>query len=219
MEIKIIDNSKYIPTLDPKYVVLGFLDEYMGHRIHPGSDWVESFYPHENENHLVKEFCDWFTAWGNNEEKKISLEIKYSEQGHVSISSEEAANLLNKCYSYRLDKTRIYQDNQGNGYHTEIAYVSEQMFPKLKGYAFLPEIVDSRFSFLFGCYRRYGTGNEFCFANASHKVDLVLEFLEQLRCEWLQKEWHTNTAPRVSRIRFSPTIHLAKLFGIKDSVE
>ena len=79
--------------------------------------------------------------------------------------------------------------------------------------------VDARFSYLLGCHRRFGNGAQFKFANAQHKVDLIIGFLEQLGCPRIQREWMTRTVPGVTWIRFEPTDALAQWLGIDAVVD
>ena len=77
-----------------------------------------------------------------------------------------------------------------------------------------PEEVDCRFSYLLGSHIRYGKGNSFKLANASHKVKLIIEFLESLGASWIRWSWTVGTAPVGHRIEFGPDAVLTRLLAL-----
>lgn len=218
-----IDPHDFEPLLEPKFLVLGLLFEYMGRDTGPAQDAAagitvtspspdrraqvaESFFP--NEQHLVSGFCSALSAWGAFEGlDDLRLDVERGVQGHDTVLSEEAAALINSCY-----KDAPRSGLRGN------ALAHEGMFPKPIRHSLLDApSANSRFSYLLGCHRRWGNGSEFRFANAGHQVDLVVTFLEQVGCPWLQTEWRTETVPRITIVRFEPTEVLARWLNLDDS--
>ena len=95
--------------------------------------------------------------------------------------------------------------------------IGSEMFPEIPSRSFLeykPEQVDSRFSFLLGAHIRYGKNNSFELANAAHKVQLIIEFLEYLGASWIRWSWTIGTAPVGHRIEFGPDDILTRFFEL-----
>jgi hypothetical protein len=88
------------------------------------------------------------------------------------------------------------------------------MFPPLTSPEYKHEEVDPRFSFLLGCHIRYGKSNSCTLANSRHKVELLIEFLEQLGASWIRWSWTTRTAPRGHVIEFGPDPVLTRFLGL-----
>jgi len=130
--------------------------------------------------------------------------------GHHTFESKEVMELI----------SNIYAENYFNSFYGPVHGISESMFAPLSDRFFLNyevEPVDSRFSYLLGAYLRYGRKNTFEFANATQKVDLIVDFLERLGAKWLSKSWSIGGAPCCTIIQFGPDNVLARLFGIKET--
>jgi hypothetical protein len=79
------------------------------------------------------------------------------------------------------------------------------MFPDITIREFHQAAVDSRFSYLFGVYLRYGREPfKYRIANSSHKIDLIVEFIEDLGREWVQVYRSLRRVPAVFEISFGP---------------
>jgi hypothetical protein len=210
--IRVIDNSAYVPSVMPTYVALGFLDEYGGRGIAEGDEQVESFYPNERAQaeHFMSVLEDVIR------EKNIVTNIRQEvrPQGHISVISRELTGWLNSLYRPGFDDDRTFTGVDGQSRRSTIAHVRTEMFPALTSREYKPEEVDCRFSFLLGCHLRYGRNNAFAMFNASHKVELLIEFLEQLGASWIRWSWTTKGAPRNHLIEFAPDPVLIKLLGL-----
>ncbi|TCR70707.1 hypothetical protein [Rhizobium sp. BK376] len=209
VKISLIDNSAYIPSILPEYVVLGFLDEYMG-RINLGDDdYVERFYPAEEP--LVKIFAEYLKVFAITRNIKTTIKITIGPHGHHYVTSAEIAKYINDTYG----------DNYIDSLYNNARGISEAMFSALSDphrvLRYDNEPVDCRFSYLLGAYMRYGSGNGFQLANSGHKIDLIITFLERLGAKWVSKVWSVGGAPRIGVIRFGPDEVLARLFGIAPS--
>lgn len=204
-----MDHLGYCPVIDPKYVVLGMLDEYMGRppRIE-NSTRVESFYPAEKE--IADKFFEYLAKFLKNESVEADVARTLGPHGHHIFESKEVMEFINN----------IYAENFINSFYGPVHGISESMFAQLSERFFLNyevEPVDCRFSYLLGAYIRYGRNNTFEFANATQKVDLIVNFLERLGAKWLSKSWSIGGVPRCTIIQFGPDDVLARLFGIKET--
>ncbi len=219
--VEVHDPYNFAPLVDPKYLVLGYLQEYMGRDIGPDQDEaagidvvsptaderlrrVETFFP--SEESLVDGFCEALTSWAAITGVELRLEVERGPQGHVTVLDPAANRLINSCYA---SASRV-------GLRGELG-IHEGMFPEwppVRSIEATQESVDARFSFLLGCHRRFGAGAEFLFSNSTHKLDLVVAFLQQIGCEWLETEWWTQTVPRLTKVRFTPSHLLAEWLEI-----
>jgi len=198
INIKIVDNSGYRPTIDPTYVVLGMFNEYFG-RLTGWStpDLVERFYPKEEDT--ARKFVTYLHEMAAQHHIETKIDVSREPRGHWIISSPELAKFLRDMY----------------GEHGGICESMFPSIPKRRRFQYEKEPVDCRFSYLLGAHLRYGKDNAFQFANASHKVDLIIAFLELLGADWISKAWTIDGAPTCVVIRFGPDEILARLFGTK----
>ena len=95
------------------------------------------------------------------------------------------------------------------------AEIRTEMFPEMLSREYKPDEVDCRFSFLLGCHIRYGNNNSFKFWNATHKVRLLIQFLERLGATWINWSWSVNRAPVGHRVEFGPDAVLTRFLGLK----
>ena len=221
-KIKLIDNSGYVPTIDPTYVVLGMLDEYMGW---PGmhgklnDKLIDRFYPAEQS--VCEVFVSHLKAAALKQKLPSKLEISTGPLGHITISSSAISKFLRRMYGQSYiessDHRAIGESSEDVSAETTNYGVTEGMFPRLSRpfgtVQYDREPVDCRFAYLLGAHIRYGDGNKFQFANADHKAELIISFLERLGARWVSKAWTVNTAPAGIVVRFAPDEILARLFG------
>ena len=217
------DHGRYEfePLLDPKYLVLGYLNEYLGRDLGQQSDdamgvvgltdptpaereqIVERFFV--NEAHVVEGFCDGLRDWATIEGADFALDVIRSESGHTSVHSARATSAINVCYA----------ESSLSGPFGR-AEIHEGMFPEWEWRTPSKDCIDARFSYLMGCHRRFGNGVMFQFANASHKVDLLVWFLKQVGCPWTQVQTWNHTIPNLTRVHFEPTPTLARWLSIDE---
>jgi hypothetical protein len=213
--IRVIDNSAYVPNVIPTYVALGFFDEYPGRRGVEGSETVERFYPGEKQ--LVPHFVS--ILHNVAAERKITTHIRQEvgRQGHVAVISPELAAYFNGLYTLAQSRGVTYSpDSDDCEQPVMCAEIRAEMFPEMPSREYKPDEVDCRFSFLLGCHIRYGNNNSFQFANATHKAQLVIEFLERLGAKWISWTWNVNGAPRSNRVEFGPDAVLTRFLELKE---
>jgi hypothetical protein len=212
--IRIIDNSSYVPNLIPTYVALGFLDEYCGHTWIEADETVERFYP--GERLLVPRFVSILRDVAAEQKMTAQIRQEVGRQGHVTVICPELAAYFDGLYPAAESRGERYPpDPDGRKRRVMRAKVRTEMFPEMRSREYKPQEVDCRFSFLLGCHIRYGDNNSFKFANATHKVQLLIQFLERLGATWIQWSWTVNTAPVGHRIEFGPDAVLTRFLGLK----
>ena len=189
-------------ALDALSVILGFIDEYQGHRYEPNGEVIEFFYPAEDEQ--ADSFREWLVALAEERGIPVSIRSETRESGHIDVSCRELAFLISE--SYRVRKRSPYHsiDHQGELCLEEDyeLYISEEDF----AHAGMRE----KLSFLVGAYVRFGKDNAYVFANAEHKVRLTMSLLEEVGCTNVNLSTNPDDyIPRVSTISFTPSATLA----------
>jgi hypothetical protein len=215
--IRRIDNSAYVPNVIPTYVALGFFEEYQGRGWIEGSETVERFYPGDKQ--LVPRFVSILHDVAAERKMTTQIRQEVGRQGHIAVISPELAAYFNGLYPLAESRGVTYPpDSDGRESNVMAAKIRTEMFPEMPGMLsreYKPDEVDCRFSFLLGCHIRYGNNNSFQFANATHKAQLLIEFLERLGAKWISWTWTVNIAPRSNRIQFGPDAVLTRFLGLK----
>ena len=211
-EIHVIDNSAYVPKVIPTYVALGFLAEYAGRNLVEGGEIVETLFPSERQH--VRGFVSILQDIAG--EQNIATHIRQEVQpsGHIAIISRELTAYLDSLYLPMLDDASNFTNTNGRKRRSMRARIRAEMFPEIRSREYKPDEVDCRFSFLLGCHIRYGTNNSFKLANAPHKVQLIVEFLERLGASWIKWSWTIGTAPVGHRIDFGPDAVLSRFLEL-----
>jgi hypothetical protein len=174
--IRVIDNSAYVPNVIPTYVALGFL---------VGSETVERFYPGERQ--LVPRFVSILHDVAAERKMTTQIRQEIGSQGHIAVIPPDLAAYFNGLYPLAQSRGVTYPpDSDGCQRRVMCAEVRTEMFPEMLSREYKPDEVDCRFSFLLGCHIRYGNNNSFKFANATHKVRLLIQFLERLGATWIK---------------------------------
>ncbi|WP_444996284.1 hypothetical protein [Aliikangiella sp. IMCC44359] len=209
--IQIIDNSKFQPNTDIKFLVLGMLDEYMGRNITLGSNVVEHFYP--NEGVVANIFADYLKSLASELNIETTIEIEKGEDRHLYVKSKEMSNFLISLYKSNTKEASDFTDAEGKKWQQVNLEVDQSMFPEMKNRQFSNQEMDSRYSYLYGAYIRYGKeGFKYRFANSSHKVKLVMNIIESLESDWVQMRKYLRGAPTTYEIEFGPSEVTKKFF-------
>lgn len=211
-KIQILDNSSYVPSLDPTYIALGFLSEYLGRMLVEDDETVETFYPGEKK--LVARFVSVLDDIARAREITTDIRLEVGPHGHISVISPELTAYLDSHYAPDFKGAQELTDEHGNKRRYVHGEIGASMFPELRSRRYQPQEVDCRFSYLLGCHLRYGKDNSFELANASHKVKLIIDFLESLGAQWIRWSWTIKTAPTCNQVEFGPDAVLARLFGL-----
>lgn len=209
-KIEIVNNSNYSPTLLPQFVLLGMLDEYGGRRIIEGTDVVEGFYASESD--VVTHFTFFLDQLIKESGLKASYVVKTIDSGAAYIQSAYLAEMVQSWYTYEFGES-TFRDLDGRVYRTTYSEIDMSYFPQTNSPKFFPDIVDSRFSYLYGLNIRYGHNGGFRFANAYSKVKVAIQLLEDLECDWIQWHWSLKGAPTIHSLTFGPSPSLKRLLG------
>jgi hypothetical protein len=110
-EIRLIDNSTYVPKVIPTYVALGFLEEYAGRELVEGGEIVETLFPSERQH--VRGFVSILQNIAG--EQNIATHIRQEVQpsGHIAIISRELTVYLDSLYLPMLDDASNFTDTDG----------------------------------------------------------------------------------------------------------
>ena len=212
--IRIVDNSDYVPQIDPTYVALGFMDEYTGRSVYEGGETVERFYP--GEANLVPRFVAVLEEIAERNGIRTRIRQEIGPQGHIAVISRELSAHLDNLYRPDFSAAAsVATDLNGRKWRYVIVGVDATMFPSMRSRQWRPEEVDCRFSYLLGSHIRYGEDNAFRLANATHKVELIIAFLESLGAAWVEWSRSLRTVPMCHRVRFGPDAVLARALGLR----
>jgi len=194
-------------ALEALSVILGFIDEYQGHRYEPNGEIIDCFYPAEREQ--ADSFREWLVALAAERGISASIRSETRESGHIDVSCRDLAFLISE--SYRVRRRSLYYSIDLHGepcpsIEVYDLYISEEVF----AHAGMRE----KLSFLVGAYLRFGKENAYVFANAEHKVRLTMNLLEEVGCTNVSLSTNPDDCiPRVSTISFAPSAALAVLLA------
>lgn len=149
--------------LNPKYIVLGIMDAYIGYRT-SFDEYIEGFYPSERE--LADKFKDYLSRAYSVDEEKITIE----GNSHTSVKCKEIASNLRMCFFELGKHMHMYSES-----FQQAAY----MKPKkdlLKEMSY-----EDKVSFLYGAFLRNGKIEEdkviFSLANNGEKIAIIKDIL------------------------------------------
>jgi hypothetical protein len=198
------------PIPDTMYFVLGMLDEYNGRKIYDGKDLVDSFYLNERKQaDAARHYLEQLAA-----EIKLETEIVSEEtDSRINYYSAELAEAINAQY---LDVTEFGYTGDDPPKTVYIAKISMDVL--------LPEGEEAKVAYLAGAYFRFfypdcpNTSRDGCFffAGSTHKVELVLQLLEEFKCIDIDSVTTTDMYPDSTSIWFTPSPELEKAFDEVD---
>jgi hypothetical protein len=204
------DYPKDVNTI---YFILGALNEYIARRIRElGDSTVERFYGSERKDAEV--FNVYMTRLTAEEKINTSMSIQVGPGGHIYFVSPELRHRINSMYEYKFERSwgrlGVIDESRNMTIRETMAYVSPDVFQNSGDQA--------RLSYLAGAYMRYGEDDSFHFANADHKVDLIVDLLKQFGCRRVElKVSAPDIIPRGSTITFDPSGTLRHIFAAVDS--
>lgn len=204
-----IDNSRFVPVLDPRFVVLGMLDEYFGRRIVEGGSTVEHFFV--DESPLANVFASYLTLHGASlGVDAAGISVVLEQTGHARVDSSTMNAHVNALYRYEFDADRLITGLDGLTRRCTNATLSIDDFPRKSSRLYTPSEMNPRFSYLYGLFLRFGQdGLTVEMANASEKVELIKRLLEELDVEWIEHRYSVQGAPTCHRIAFGADERLA----------
>jgi hypothetical protein len=183
------------PTI---FFILGFLDEYLGRRIEKKGDFVEHFYCNEQEKALLFENYLYKLKTEEGIDTAIRKKLQPCEkqdEAHTFFYSAELKKLINSHYKFKFRRQGWGQNDKIKYKKVAEAFIRKDIFKNSQ---------TRKLAYLAGAYCRYGSGNSFVFANADHKVILIIDLLNDLGCLSVTLET-LPTIPRIHKIYFQPT--------------
>lgn len=183
------------PTI---FFILGFLDEYLGRRIEKKGDFVEHFYCNEQDKALL--FEKYLYKLKTEEEIDTVVRKKLQpcgkqDEAHTFFYSGELKKLINSYYKFQFRRQGWGQNDKIRYKKVAEAFIRKDIFKNSQ---------TRKLAYLAGAYCRYGSGDSFVFANADHKVILIIDLLNDLGCLSITLET-SPTIPRIHKIHFQPT--------------
>src|SRR5574341_1535901 len=202
-------------TSDPKmntiFIVLGFLDDYMGRIVRQDKNLIEEFYPNENE--IADKFEKHLSNLIAEKNLKTTITREVGPQGHIALLSSEIASLLN---SYHLFVSKHIYDR--DGHDMSIYELPYSVFTPLESNSpNFNEALDERLSYLAGVYQRFGKDKEIWFANSLSKSKNIFRLLQEISifqdnyaCQSVAWKVYPRNAPVGHAIIFEPSDELTK---------
>jgi hypothetical protein len=202
--IQHIDNDDFTPTLDPAFVVLGMIDEYMGRRAIEGGTIVERFYP--DERPVAGLFANYLLQYA----ARIGIDspeifVTHAETGHLHVESRRMNDQVNALYRFEYADDQVITMLDGQRLHCAHVALSIEDFPKKRSMLYEPEAMNARYSYLHGVLLRYGREDgAIHIANASEKVKLLQQVLADLDVLWISHRYSVDGAPCCHQVSFEP---------------
>ena len=212
-EIRVItksDNDGFVPVLEPQWVVLGMLNEYLGRSAIDGGDTVERFFV--DERPLADLFAKYLTLYANSIGVDPSgISVVRVETGHSYVTSAAMNARVNALYRFNYELDRLMTMPDGKKLRFMQVALDIEDFPKRTSMLYQALEMNPRFSYLYGVFLRFGLdGLVVKMANASRKIELIKRVLEEVDVEWVEHRYWLGGAPTVSRIAFGADERLSK---------
>ena len=198
------DNDDFVPTLDPAFVVLGMISEYMGRQAIEGGKTVERFYV--DERPVADLFASYLVRYAERlciDSREIS--VTHGDSDHSYVESKRMNDQVNALYRFEYQDEQVITMLDGERLRCAHVALSIDDFPQKRSMLYEPDAMDARFSYLYGVLLRYGTeGGVIRIANASEKVELVQQVLVDLDVHWISHRYSVGTAPCCHEVSFEP---------------
>ena len=202
--IQHVDNDGFVPTLDPAFVVLGMINEYMGRQAIEGGNAVECFYVDE------RPVADLFATYLLQYAQQLGIDspdvsVTQAATGHSCVESRRMNDAVNALYRFEYSDDRVITMLDGQRLRCAHVTLCIEDFPKKRSMLYEPEAMNARFSYLYGVLLRYGRDDGvICMANASEKVKLVQQILVDLDVHWISHRYSVGGAPCCHEVSFEP---------------
>lgn len=193
------DNDEFAPTLDPAFVVLGMINEYVGRQAIEGGDTVEGFFPDE------RPVADLFATYLLLYAPKLSIDspkisVNHALTGHSYVESKRMNDQVNALYRFEYPDDQVITMLSGQQLRCAHVALGVDDFPKKRSMLYEPEAMNARFSYMHGVLLRYGREDGLIrIANASEKVKLLQQVLVDLDVHWISHRYSVGGAPVATR--------------------
>lgn len=130
------DNDNFIPIIEPQFVVLGMIDEYLGRRAVEHGSIVERFYPHERP--LADLFAKYLILCGTSLHiDSAEVSVVQTETGHSHVESKRMNAYINALYKFEFEMDRFITLPDGLQQRIADVVLTIEEFPR-KGSALTP---------------------------------------------------------------------------------
>jgi hypothetical protein len=195
---------------DTVFFVLGFLDEYLGRFFVEDDDRIERFYCNEQDKAAL--FRRLIVKLAGEQGLDPTLRDETTQQCLISYHSRGIADRLNSCYQYQATNDEAIRAADGTYRRTASASLGNYLFLRDghgagRGNGLSDEALHRRraLAYLAGAWTRYGSGDQFLFANSHEKATLIAQLLTGLGCHDVRFVEVTLGAPHTNWVRFEPT--------------
>lgn len=196
------DNDDFIAVLEPKFVVLGMINEYRGRQAVEQGSMVERFFP--DERPLADLFAKYLILYGASLHiDSAEVSVVQAETGHSYVESKRMNAYVNALYKFEFEMDRFITLPDGLQHRIADVVLTIEEFPKKKSMLYRSSEMNPRFSYLYGVVLRFGgEGSAVKMANASEKIELIKQLLEDLDVEWINHRYSVGGAPRIHEVTF-----------------
>src|SRR5688572_4332785 len=203
--IKVIrqsDNDGFTPVIDPKFVVLGMINEYLGRRAIEGDGTVERFFV--NERPIAGIFARYLASFCQDVgADPADISVVDSDTGHSHVDSKVMNERVNSLYRFEFPADQYLTTLDGHKRRVASVALGIEDFPRKRSVLYEPTEMNPRFSYMYGVFLRFGRGGLVVeMANASKKIELIKRVLEDLDVEWVQHRYSIGGAPVIHQISF-----------------
>jgi hypothetical protein len=209
------DNDDFVPTLEPQFVVLGMIDEYAGVRqVIEDDSTVEHFFA--DERPIADLFAKYLTLYGARVYvDSAEVSIVEAATGHSSVESRSLNAHINALYHEVSEIDRFSWLPGGLRHGAIAATLRIEEFPRKTSMLYCASEMNPRFSYLYGAVLRFGReGLVIKMANASQKIELIKQLLEELDVEWVNHRYSVGGAPTVHEVTFGADRKLTKFLQL-----
>ncbi len=185
------------------YFVLGCLDEYLGYSYVEGGDNVDYFYPGEEVAAAV--FLEHLELFAEELDEDADIEIEMQGEYGTSGISVHSLVLKEAIVSMYPDWQLIGGNMEGQEIYQ--SFVTAEVI-EIGGR-------DGKMEYLAGAYSRFFSGEEFRFANALHKAEIIRDLLVEFDCTDVDLVTIAGF-PGTTTITFQPSEEIEELFARVD---
>jgi hypothetical protein len=185
------------------FFILGFLDEYLGRNIVEGDDLIERFYCDEGAKAIV--FRRQLERLAREQGLAANIHQETFQGCLTMVRSSVLAGAVNALYrkrqTYSIDE-RSMTDTAGRRRRLTTVWVDDRLFLGVER--------ELKFAYVAGAYARHGAGDSMRFANARHKVAVIVTLLKELGCSNVHAVSTQGRIPETNTIYFQPSAEMKK---------
>ena len=208
------DNDNFIPILEPQFVVLGMINEYLGRRAIEDGSTVELFYA--DERPLADLFAKYLILYGTRLHiDSAEVSVVDAPTGHSCVESRRMNAHINALYKFEFEIDRFITMPDGEKHRIADIALTIEGFPRKTSMLYRSSEMNSRFSYLYGAMLRFGReGLVIKMANASQKIELIKRLLGELDVEWVGHKYTVGLVPTCHEVTFGADGKLTKFLQL-----